>query len=132
MIGRRQNRGFTLVETLVSLAIATLAVVGFYQGLSQGLFMERRADSQAAQMLVATQIMDRIGVDVSLRAGVTENGSLHGLDWTMVMSDRPTDDMMLGFVQSGEIVYIFVSVESDQPGGAPLVLRALRYAEIPL
>lgn len=132
MMDRRHNRGFTLVETLVSLAIATLAVVGFYQGLSQGLFMEWRADSQAAQMLVATQIMDRIGVDVSLRAGVTENGSLRGLDWTMVMSDRPTDDMMLGFVQSGEIIYIYVSVESDQPGGAPLVLRGLRYAEIPL
>ena len=132
MTGRHRNRGFTLVETLVALAIATLAVVGFYQGLSQGLFMERRADSQAAQMFVATQIFDRIGVDVPLRAGMTENGTLQGLDWTMVMSDRPTDDMALGPLQTGEIVFVFVSVASDQPGGAPLVLRGLRYAETPL
>lgn len=128
----RRQRGFTLVETLVSLAIATLAVSGFYQALSLGLFMERRADAQAVQMLVATQVMDRVGVDVPVRAGLQETGTAQGLDWSLVVSEGGTPEMNLGIVQQNELIFIYVTVNSDRPDGSPLVLRGIRYIETPL
>ena len=129
---RGPQSGFTLVETLVSLAIATLAVTGFYRALSLGMFMESRADVQAEQMLVATQVMDRIGVDVPLRAGTQLTGNADGLDWSLVVSEGSTPDMNLGIIQPEELIFLYVSVESSREDGSPLVLRGIRYIETPL
>ncbi|MDP5086678.1 MAG: prepilin-type N-terminal cleavage/methylation domain-containing protein [Yoonia sp.] len=126
------QRGFTLIETLVSLAIAAIAVTGFYQALSQGLFMEQRATIQAEQMLVATQIMDRVGVDIPVRAGIQDNGTAQGLAWSYVVSESGTADMDLGRIRANELLYIYVTVGSDRPDGSPLVLRGIRYVETPL
>lgn len=127
-----RQRGFTLIETLVSLAIATIAVSGFYQALSQGLFMQQRADIQAEQMLVATQVMDRIGVDVPLRPGQQDTGTLQGLEWSYVVSEGGTADMSLGPLRPDELIYIYVTVNPARPDGSPLVLRGIRYVETPL
>ena len=132
MTRQPQQRGFTLVETLVSLAIATLIVTGFYQALSQGLFIESRADQQAEQMLVATQVMDRVGVDGPVRAGTQETGTAQGLNWTLVVSERGTDEMNLGTIQQNELLFVYVTVDSAREGGSPLVLRGIRYIETPL
>lgn len=129
---RRGQKGFTLIETLVSLSIAAMAVTGFYQALSLGLIMERRADRQAEEMLVALQIMDRVGLDIPVRAGVEETGVSRGLDWSLTISERGTPDMRLGPMQSGELVYIYVSVGANDPERENLVLRGVRYRETPL
>jgi hypothetical protein len=94
--------------------------------------MERRADDQAVQMLVATQVMDRVGVDVQVRAGTQETGTARGLDWSMVISEDGTPDMNLGVIQQNELIFIYVTVNSDRPDGSPLVLRGIRYIETPL
>lgn len=127
-----KQRGFTLIETLVSLAIATIAVSGFYQALSQGLFMEQRANTQAEQMLVATQVLDRIGVDVLLRPGQQDTGTLQGLEWSYVVTETGTSDMNLGPRRPDELIFVFVTVNSARPDGNPLVLRGIRYVETPI
>ena len=127
-----RQRGFTLIETLVSLAIATLAVSGFYQALSQGLFMQQRANAQAEQMFVATQVLDRIGVDIPLRPGQQDTGTLQGLAWSYVVSGSGTSDMNLGPLRPNELIYIYVTVNSARSGGNPLVLRGIRYVETPI
>lgn len=129
---RAGHKGFTLIETLVSLAIATLAITGFYQALSTGLFMERRAGMQAEQMLVATQIMDRLGVDLAIRPGLQDNGVIRGMDWTLVVSETGTSDMRLGVVQPNELLFVYVTVAAPVDDGNPVTLRAIRYRETPL
>ncbi len=94
--------------------------------------MERRADAQAAQMLVATQVMDRVGVDVPVRAGTQETGTAQGLDWSLVVSEGGTAEMNLGPIQQDELLYIYVTVNSERADGSPLVLRGIRYIETPL
>jgi len=132
MIRRGKQRGFTLIETLVSLAIATLAITGFYQALSTGLFMERRSGVQAEQMLVATQIMDRVGVDLAVRPGVQETGFIRDLGWSLVISDSGTSDMQLGRIEPNELLFVYVTVAPQTPDGASLILRGIRYRETPL
>lgn len=129
---RAGSKGFTLVETLVSLAIATMAVTGFYQALSQGAFMEQRADRQAEQMLVATQVLDRVGVDLPLRVGLQESGTARGLEWSLTVTERGTADMALGPVRDGELIFVYVTVGPEAADGNPLVLRGIRYAQTPL
>ncbi|MEO1641387.1 MAG: prepilin-type N-terminal cleavage/methylation domain-containing protein [Pseudomonadota bacterium] len=128
----RGARGFTLVETLVSLAIATIAVTGFYQALAQGAFMEQRADAQADQMFVAARIMDRVGVDIDLRPGTQENGALDGFEWRVAVTNSATEDMALGIVTPTELIFVYVTVAGGREDAPPLVLRAIRYIETPL
>ncbi len=132
MTRRGRQRGFTLVEALVSLAIAALTLSGFYQALSTGLFMERRSTIQADQMLVATQIMDRVGVDLALRSGFQDRGIIRDMEWELTISDSGTSDMRLGPVRQNELVFVYVSVTPQNPDGTPLVLRSIRYRETPL
>lgn len=132
MMRRAGHKGFTLIETLVSLAIATLAITGFYQALSTGLFMERRSGMQAEQMLVATQIIDRVGVDLAIRSGLQDNGVIRGMDWTLVVSESGTPDMRLGVVQPNELLFVYVTVAPPVDDGRPVTLRAIRYRETPL
>ena len=132
MMRRAGHKGFTLIETLVSLAIATLAITGFYQALSTGLFMERRSGMQAEQMLVATQIIDRVGVDLAIRPGLRDNGVIRGMDWTLVVSESGTPDMRLGAVQQNELLFVYVTVAPPVDDGSPVTLSAIRYRETPL
>lgn len=129
---RRGTHGFTLIETLISLVIATIAVSGFYQALSQGAFMEQRASIQAEQMLVAAQIMDRVGVDIPVRAGLQDTGTMRGLEWSYAISEGGTPDMNIGRIRANELLYIYVTVNSDRADGSPLTLRGIRYIETPL
>lgn len=132
MIRRVQHKGFTLIETLVSLAIATLAITGFYQALSTGLFMEQRSGMQAEQMLVATQVMDQLGVDFGVIPGMQNNGIIRDMEWSLVVSETGTADMRLGSVQAGELLFVYVTVAPPRPDGSPLTLRGIRYRETPL
>lgn len=132
MIRRRRQRGFSLIETLVALAIAVMALNGFYSALSTGVLLGRSADRQAAQMQVAAMILDRVGPVYAVSPGLTENGVAEGMDWTLVISDRPTEDMRLGPIQANELLYVYVTVQPERQRGQPVVLRGIRYAETPL
>ena len=125
-------RGFSLVESLVAVAITATALTGFYGALSTGILLGDRADAQAAQVLVAATILDRIGPEVNPTPGYTDEGTLDGHSWRLSIGSRPTEDMALGPVQEGELVFIYVTVDALAEGDAPVTLRAIRYAEIPL
>lgn len=132
LTARRHARGFTLIETLVSLAIAGLILGGFYNALSTGSLLESRADDQAARILLAATVLDRVGVDIPMRNGAVSNGTEGNLAWELVIGDRPAEDMQLGSIFEGELIFISVSV-TDQNGDTPaVVLRAIRYPEAPI
>ncbi|MEJ8561270.1 prepilin-type N-terminal cleavage/methylation domain-containing protein [Yoonia sp. GPGPB17] len=128
---RRRAKGFTLIETLVALAIAAVVINGFYSALSTGTLLERRADDQARMVLVATTVMDQVGVDVPLRPG-NRNGQSDGLTWQLVISNVQAADMQLGMVYDNELTFVSVSVMDPTGVSAPVVLRAIRYAQTPL
>jgi prepilin-type N-terminal cleavage/methylation domain-containing protein len=129
---RRRASGFTLVETLVALAIAGLVLGGFYNALSTGSLLDRRASDQAARVLLAATVLDRVGVDIPLRVGTVENGTDGALTWELAIGDTPAPDMQLGPTFEGELIFVSVSVVDREGDAPPVVLRAIRYAEAPI
>jgi prepilin-type N-terminal cleavage/methylation domain-containing protein len=129
---RRPSAGFTLVETLVALAIAAMVLGGFYNALSTGSLLGQRADDQAARVLLAATVLDRVGIDIPLRVGTVETGISGTMSWELVIGDTPTSDMQLGPIFPNELIIISVSVTDREASLAPVVLRAIRYAEAPL
>lgn len=129
---RRHAAGFTLIETLVALAIAGLVLGGFYNALSTGSLLDRRASDQAARVLLAATVLDRVGVDIPLRIGTVETGTEGALAWELVVSDTPASDMQLGPIFPNELIFVSVSVVDRMGDTPPVVLRAIRYAEAPI
>ena len=128
---RRFERGFTLIETLVALAIAAIVINGFYSALSTGSLLDQRADQQAEKVLLATTMLDQVGLDIPLRDGTNQTGNVDGLDWELIISSAPPRDMQLGSIYPNELLFVSVSV-TDQGDDDPVVLRAIRYAQSPL
>jgi prepilin-type N-terminal cleavage/methylation domain-containing protein len=129
---RRHAGGFTLVETLVALAIAATVLGGFYNALSTGSLLGRRADDQAARVLAAMTVLDRVGVDIPLRIGTVETGTTGTLTWELVIGETPPPDMQLGPIFPGELIFVSVRVTDSDGSAPPVVLRAIRYAEAPI
>lgn len=73
----RNEDGFSLIETIVAVAIASTMVAGFYRiyGTGYGAMADIRARTQALEL--ARAHMERLGVTAPLRAG-SSSGTLEG------------------------------------------------------
>lgn len=126
---RRRAKGFSLVETLVALGIACAVLSGFYQSLSTGSLLAKRAGDQAERVHLAMTVLDRVGVDLPLQAGARENGQDGPLAWDLQVGDTPPADMRLGPIYPGELLVVYVSVTDERrPEADPVVIRSIRYA----
>ncbi len=125
---RPADAGLSLVEAVVALAVAATAVASFYDALTSGALLSRRAEARAEAALAAFLVLDRAGIDLPLIPGAQEQGRLRGLDWRYRVIDAAAriDGLALS---PGEVLLVEVTVAR---AGEPYRLLALRYAEDPL
>ena len=125
---RKRQRGFTLIEIIVALAILAVALGALFQSFSTGLRVTAATDRQAAAVMLAQSLLDRIGQDIPLAAGEQAGVADDGLRWSvtivpspLIAPDRRADSPLLPFD-------VVVTVAGD--GGRPLTLATLRLAPV--
>lgn len=89
---RRGEAGFTLVEVLVALAIATLLAAALYRGLGVGWRALRIADREAAAVDVARARLAGIGVETPLAEGQRAGVAAGGIQWSETISPHGVDE----------------------------------------
>jgi len=81
----RADSGFTLVETLVSLAVLTLGLVALVQIFGNGFRGIRASDLDADALQWATSQLARAGIETPLKAGQQQGTSPAGVEWTVTV-----------------------------------------------
>lgn len=73
--------GYALIEMLVTLAILSMALAVLWGVLADGTRRAGQAASSADAVLRARSLLDKTGVEIPLRSGLTTGQSADGLRW---------------------------------------------------
>jgi general secretion pathway protein I len=87
---RPQGAGFTLLEVVVALAIAALALIGLFQAGSGGLFAADTAARAEEAVQRAQSHLAAIGRDAALVAGDTSGDDGGGFTWRLRVQPSAT------------------------------------------
>jgi general secretion pathway protein I len=94
----RRQRGLTLVEVLVALVIAALALPAIVRTLATSLDRQQRAERQGAALVVAQSRLE--GLDVPLASAVfRESGRDGSLTWQLTASPAGSNGLPLARVE---------------------------------
>lgn len=123
---RRRAAGFTLIEIILAFAIFALAAGALFQSFSTGLRATEVGDRQAAAVLSARSLLDRVGIDIPLTAGKQSGRTDEGMSWRIAIAPvalidprRADQSPVLPFV-------VEVAVLPDR--GQPVTLTTIRLA----
>jgi general secretion pathway protein I len=86
MNDRRRAAGFTLIETVVALAILGLGLAVLFPVFADVLDRNFRADSQSLAASLAQSLTARLGADLPLAAGTSNGRFENGYRWELAIS----------------------------------------------
>lgn len=126
-----KDQGFTLLETLVALAILSLALVALFRTVSDGLGGVRRTDEHVRAVAIAQSLLERAGADQKLDEGIVTGAAESLFRWTIrttayaVPKNRPGSPVLAGF-------WVTATVSWNARGGTPSVsLTTLKLRPLP-
>jgi type II secretion system protein I len=113
-MNKSDERGFTLVEALVALAILVLALAALYQALGGGVHAAIAAEQQWRAVEAADRLLTELGRSAPLRDGETAGELADGRRWTLRVEPFAAID------QDGPPPVLeghLATVEVSRPGG---------------
>ena len=86
MRNRRRDGGFTLLEVVVALAIAGLALAALFSGATTGLWSSRVSGDTMEAMSLARSHLAEVGHATPLSPGVRSGDDGRGFNWRLRIS----------------------------------------------
>jgi len=105
----QSERGFTLLEVMVSLAILGMGILMIIQLFSGGLGLARAARDHSGAVLLAREKMAEVLTDENWETGVSEGGGPGGFTWKVDVS--PYESVLTDDNVSLDIMKVDVSVK---------------------
>ncbi len=125
--GRARQRGFTLMEIIISLAILAVALTAVMQAFSGGLRATTASERQASAILLARSLLDRVGRDVALVPGDQSGVTEEGYRWLV----RIQPAQVIDAERAAESPVLPYDVQVQVAGtGRPVTLTTLRLAAV--
>lgn len=91
-MSKRQARGFTLVELLVSLAILSIALAVLFGAISDSLDRARKGRDEALAASLVQSLLARAGSERALDAGDASGVYSNGFRWRIIVSPYGNGD----------------------------------------
>jgi general secretion pathway protein I len=121
----RRDRGFTLVEVVVAIAILALMAGVIFRVNSDSIRNIHRADALANASVLAQSLIAKVGTEIPLREGETRGQSGAGLRWLVEMKRYGDATDRARWPLAAYTVTAEVTVR-DGPDTKPVALMTLR------
>lgn len=123
--------GFSLLETLVAVALTALVLGAAYQVVGAGAGATRRAERALAAISLAESALARVGSETPLRPGRTRAREGDWIVETEIAPYRPESAALWARAGAAPFdVSVAIRHADDAPGAAPVVaLETLRLAQ---
>ena len=93
---KTSDAGFGLVEAIVALAIASLALTALYRSLAGAFRAAARVQIHEAALVLARSHFDSLGSDGVLQVGKFSGSYVNGLQWRLNVSALATRTSRVG------------------------------------
>ena len=121
----RRDRGFTLVEVVVAIAILALMAGVIFRVNSDSIRNIHRADTLANASAMAQSLIAKVGTEIPLREGEVRGQSGSGLQWRVQMKRYGDATDRAQWPLSAYTVVAEVTSRND-PDTQPVALMTLR------
>lgn len=115
----RDEDGFTLVEVIVALVVATASIASLYQIYTFGWRAVRTANLEAAALVLAQNQLAAAGVETPLAEGSWSGELLPGLRWTSRIQPYVTFEGAFEDIVARGAYWVDVRVEWADGGHLP-------------
>lgn len=124
---RRRDKGFSLLEVLVALAVASLALGVLFQSSSVIVRALAKSEEALTSVLVAQNLLAGLGTGHPIAPGTIQGRTDEDISWRLSIKSAPGSPSLEGDGRSWvELLQVEVEVKAGGVAGVPFRLSTLR------
>ncbi len=108
--------GFALLEVIVAIAIAALALATIYRTMADGFRSASRVDTLQAAVVASRSHLDALAADGTLNPGTSTGAYANGIRWRLSVTDLSTKTL-----QANALRPFWIKLVATDKAGVPLI-----------
>jgi general secretion pathway protein I len=118
---RSGETGFALLEVIVAMTIASVALAVIYRTVGEGLRAASRVQTLEAAVVAARSHLDGLAANGILTPGTTTGAFDHGIRWRQTIADLSTQSSSNQSAAPGALRPYWITLVAVDASGAPLL-----------